>query len=507
VANRACSTRSAEPATFSALRQKLGRPLARLPIRLRLAVSVAAVAFVILVVFAVVVGRVNAHRQRAEFNSEVLTNAEQFVHFVQFVTVGNKVVVTPNLAGYNGSVGAVARLLALDGTSVIAPRPDNVPNLGNPLPQQANSDGDATALDFNGYRVVTIPVNFLHGGGSGGYLQYAQPLGSVDSAIAGLQLILFLGALIGTALAFGAGSLVARRAIAPIAGLTAAASEIERTRDPGRTLPKPVAEDEVAELSRTLSGMLASLSEARDETEATLERQRAFVADASHELRTPLTSVLANLELLVDSLRGSDREAAESALRSTKRMRRLVGDLLLLARSDAGQTPAREPLDLAAIVIEAASELESVSREHVVDLDVKPAPTFGNADDLLRVVTNLLENALRHTPPDTHITASTRSLPDGSAELVVADDGPGIPAELRPSLFARFIRGAGDRGGSFGLGLAIVAAVTQAHGGTVEADASPHGGAMFTVRLPPATAESLQRPAPADDVATGPRVG
>ena len=117
----------------------------------------------------------------------------------------------------------------------------------------------------------------------------------------------------------------------------------------------------------------------------------------------------------------------------------------------------------------------------------------GNPDDLQRVITNLLENALRHTPPNTRVTASTRPLPDGSAELVVADDGPGIPPELRPELFARFVRGTGDRGGSFGLGLAIVAAVAQAHGGTVEADDSPHGGARFTVRLPPAVAEQPHR--------------
>ncbi|MGA3362049.1 MAG: HAMP domain-containing sensor histidine kinase [Solirubrobacteraceae bacterium] len=467
--------------------------------------SVAAVAFVILVVFAAVVGRVNAHRQRAEFNSEVLTNAEQFGRFVTIAAIGSNVVVQPSLAGYNGSVGAVARLLALDGTTVIAPRPDNVPNLGDPLRQQSDADGNATATDFNGYRVVTIPVTFRGGGGAGGYLQYAQPLGSVESAIAGLQLILFLGALIGTALAFGAGSLVARRAIAPIADLTSAAREIERTRDPDRSLPQPVSDDEIAELSRTLSGMLTALGDARNETEATLERQRAFVADASHELRTPLTSVLANLELLVDSLRGADRETAESALRSTKRMRRLVGDLLLLARTDAGQVPPRDPLDLAEVVIDAASELESMSRDHVLELDVRPTPIVGNRDDLQRVATNLLENALRHTPPNTHITASTRSLADGSAELVVADDGPGIPADLRPNLFARFIRGAGDRGGSFGLGLAIVAAVTEAHGGSVEVDDSPHGGARFTVHLPPATTEAAEaNPEPADEVPTAP---
>ena len=167
--------------------------------------------------------------------------------------------------------------------------------------------------------------------------------------------------MIGTALAFGAGSLVARRAIAPVAELTAAAGEIERTRDPDRTLPEPVANDEIAELSRTLGGMLTSLGAARNETEAALERQREFVADASHELRTPLTSVLANLELLVETLRGPDREAAESALRSTQRMRRLVGDLLLLARADAGQSAVqRERLDLADVVVAAASELEPV---------------------------------------------------------------------------------------------------------------------------------------------------
>jgi two-component system OmpR family sensor kinase len=171
-------------------------------------------------------------------------------------------------------------------------------------------------------------------------------------------------------------------------------------------------------------------------------------------------------------------------------MRRLVGDLLLLARADAGQRPGRDELDLSEVVIDAASELESVSREHVVDLDVRPTPAFGNRDELQRVVTNLIENALRHTPPGTRVTASTRQLPDGSAELVVADDGPGIAPELRPQLFARFVRGSGDRGGSFGLGLAIVAAVTDAHGGTVEADDSPHGGARFTVHLPAVPAES-----------------
>ena len=128
---------------------------------------------------------------------------------------------------------------------------------------------------------------------------------------------------------------------------------------------------------------------------------------------------------------------------------------------------------------------------------MSPTPIVGNPDDLQRVATNLIENALRHTPPGTRVTASTRVLSDGTAELVVADDGPGITADARTTLFERFVRGAGDRGGSFGLGLAIVAAVATVHGGTVVADESPHGGARFTVHLPSASSSQIL-PSPLD---------
>ena len=479
----------------SALKGRFQAQLLRLPIRLRLATSVAAVAFVILMVFAVVVGQINAHRLRSSFNAEVRSNANQLndIHFRLSGIAGN-FTISPPISELIPNVGAVIRVLSLDGSSVVGQ--SSKVNLGNPIKE-------AAVADYNGYRVINQSVNFNGPFGGSGWLQYAQPLSSIRGEIGGLELILFLGALIGTALAFGAGSLVARRSIAPVAQLTAAAREIERTRDPNLRLPEPVADDEIAELSRTLSGMLTSLSDARNETEATLERQREFVADASHELRTPLTSVLANLELLVDSVRGPDREAAESALRSTQRMRRLVGDLLLLARTDAGHTPVRERLDLADVVVAAASELEPVAADHEIELDVNPAPLVGAGDDLQRVATNLIENALRHTPPGTRITASTRTLPDGSAELVVADDGPGIAPEARATLFERFVRGTGDRGGSFGLGLAIVAAVTQAHNGTVTADESPHGGARFTVTLP-TTAPAEAQPEPADSKPVAP---
>ena len=205
-------------------------------------------------------------------------------------------------------------------------------------------------LDLGDYRVVSEPLVTAAAETEGtfdfipqpvtrarAWVQYAETEASVQTTINRVRLFLAFGVLGGTALAFLGGLLVARRAMRPISGLTRAARQVGRTRDPDVRLPKPLANDEVSELAYTLEDMLRELSAARGETEATLERQRAFVADASHELRTPLTSILANLELLESDLDGEQREMAASALRSSRRMRRLVADLLLLARADAGR--------------------------------------------------------------------------------------------------------------------------------------------------------------------------
>ena len=195
-------------------------------------------------------------------------------------------------------------------------------------------------------------------------------------------------------------------------------------------MPQPKADDEVAELARTLDEMLQALDSARGETEATLARQRRFVADASHELRTPLTSVLANLELLADTLDGEQGEAASSALRSSRRMRRLVADLLLLARADVGRSATHEPTDLAGVLVEAAAELEPVSDRHEITVDAEPAIVDGARDELHRVALNLIENAIRHNPPGTQVRAATSSA-NGHAVLTVEDDGVGHPRRHR----------------------------------------------------------------------------
>ena len=204
-------------------------------------------------------------------------------------------------------------------------------------------------------------------------LLYALPLSDVDHTAAEVQIFLLLGVLGGTVAALIAGLFVSARAMRPIVELTDAAREIERTRDASGQIPHPEAEDEIAELARTLEGMLGALDAARSHTQTTLDRQREFVADASHELRTPLTSVLANLELLTEELAGEQAETAEAALRSTRRMRRLVGDLLLLARADARRVQPRRPTDLADVLVEAASELGPMAEHHDLTIAAHPA--------------------------------------------------------------------------------------------------------------------------------------
>jgi signal transduction histidine kinase len=223
-----------------------------------------------------------------------------------------------------------------------------------------------------------------------------------------------------------------------------------------------------------------------------MRKQREFVADASHELRTPLTSIIANLELLQESLQGSDpdeeRAVVDSALRSSTRMSRLVADLLLLARADAGRPSARTSCDLAEIAGNAAAEVAPTvgERELRIEND-RPLRVDGNPDELHRVVLNLLDNAVRHTPPGSRIELRLRAA-GRDAVVEVADDGPGIPPARRDEVFDRFVRGDGPadtiRASGSGLGLAIVRAVAISHGGSAAVAESESGGALFTVRIP-----------------------
>ncbi|MBV9334291.1 MAG: HAMP domain-containing histidine kinase [Solirubrobacterales bacterium] len=474
-------TRSAAQATFSAYR--------RIPIKWRLAGGSAMLTCVILASFAAIVGVLTDRQLRGQFNDEVRSNADQLAQKLRpsLGWAGNSGLLngcnhTVTLRDYASAEHVQIRIFNQAGFLLCTQNNVRVRGVKFPTTTPAFPLPDhASTFEQGGYRVDARQLNVQD---SPVWLLYARPLSDVDHTLARVHLILILGVLGGTVLALLAGLATAARAMRPIKQLTEAAGEIERTRDPTLRVPQPEADDEVAELARTLEGMLGSLSAARGDTHAALERQREFVADASHELRTPLTSLLANLELLAEELEGEQADTAQAALRSARRMRRLVGDLLLLARADARRTQPRGPTDLADVLVEAASELGPMAEDHELSIDAQPAVVPGVRDDLHRLTLNLIENAARHTPPGTCIRATT-AVEDGAAILTVEDDGPGIPPELGNRVFERFVRGsaAGARGS--GLGLAIVRAVAESHGGTVVLEQpEPGAGARFVIKIP-----------------------
>jgi signal transduction histidine kinase len=438
---------------------------------------------VILCGFAVIVGVLTTQRIHDGFHDEVAASADKLERDVQLRLVydqaGNALVrARPgslDLDDFAASQNAAIRVITLDDT--VGFNTPNAPDFGTPFGRTA---------DVGGWRVETRRVQ-VEGWTDPWFLQYARKVSEIQDTANRVKVFLAFGVLGGALLALLAGLATARRAMEPIAELTAAARRVERSRDPSVRIPHPEAEDEVAELARTLDAMLGALDESRAETEGALARQREFVADASHELRTPLTSVLANLELLEEELTGEQREAAASALRSSRRMRRLVADLLLLARADAGRQAPHRPVDLSQVLTDAASELEPVAGGHEISISAPAgAQVEGARDELHRLVLNLMENALRHTDPGTAVEATVERH-NGEVVLAVEDDGPGIPLELREKVFERFYRGAGDQSGSSGLGLSIVRAVAESHRGSVRLEEPLDGrGARFVVRIPTA---------------------
>lgn len=448
-------------------------------IRWRLAAISAVLTFIILCAFAIAVGTYTTSRIKSGFDNEIAAAADRYANGLEATRLGNKYALRgPNPDDYGKAPDVSIRVF------------DDQANLLDGLGTQKGPDLGFTfgrSTSVGDYRIETrtrnVPVEGLRDVAPKVWVQYARRTSDVDANIARVRGFLLLGVLAGTGLALAAGFLLASRAMKPIAKLTATAGEISRTGDPNRAIQVPETKDEVGELAATLDEMLKALSKSRAQTEATLARQRRFVADASHELRTPLTSVLANLELLAAELDGERGEAAHSALRSSRRMRRLVADLLLLARADTGYDTPHHPTDLGRVVVDAAAELGSVSEGHYLSIDASPSMVDGAPDELHRLALNLMENAIRHTPEGTEVQASVRTS-NGNVILEVQDNGPGIPDEIRDRLFERFVRAGDDRAGSFGLGLSIVDAVTKAHGGTVTLESPPSGGTRFIVRLP-----------------------
>jgi two-component system OmpR family sensor kinase len=250
---------------------------------------------------------------------------------------------------------------------------------------------------------------------------------------------------------------------------------------------------EVGQLAESMNTLLSAVETQFAARLASEQRMRQFLADASHELRTPLTSIRGYAELARMQREQGYAEPADNLARIESegtRMSRLVDDLLTLARSDQGSTPHREAVDVADILDEAVSGARAAYPQRRIDVSAPAGVViFGDRDQLLRVVRNLVTNAAVHTRPDGPISVTARR-DGGDIELRIVDAGPGLPPDEAAHVFQRFWRAdkarSRVRGGS-GLGLAIVASVVSAHGGTVRFESTVEGGSTVTVRLPVGT--------------------
>jgi two-component system OmpR family sensor kinase len=311
------------------------------------------------------------------------------------------------------------------------------------------------------------------------------------ATLADLRRQLLIGGPIALVLASLAGYLLAAAALRPVERMSERAATISAA-SPGRRLPVPPTDDEIARLGRRLNEMLAQL-------EGALERERTLVSNASHELRTPLSLMKTEIELALaepDS-RPALVEALRSAEEETDRLSQLTDDLLLLARADAGGLPLRRSdVPAAELLGTIATRYQRRAADAGRTLEVVSGPGLlirGDRRRLEQALANLVENSLRYGAGTVRLEAAEQ---DGQLELRVGDDGPGFPRTFVARAFERFSRADESREtAGAGLGLAIVAAIAYAHGGTATASNRPDHGAEVTLRLPALTA-SGGRPAP-----------
>ena len=314
----------------------------------------------------------------------------------------------------------------------------------------------------------------------------SQPLRLVEAELESLREILYFAAPIVLLLAGFGGWFLARQGLAPVTAMARSAREIG-AGSLDRQLPVVNARDELGQLATTFNELLARLN-------AAFQEQRRFMADASHELRNPLSvmSTAAGVTLKKEH-RSEDeyREALQIVAEQTRRLSRIVNDMFMLARADSGQYPLRRRTlyldDLLEEVARAGAVL-ATDKSASVKLTNLPEAVFHGDEDLLRqMLLNLVDNAVKFTPPDGVVTLSLERY-DNNYLLSVADSGPGIPAEERQHIFERFYRADRKRSrvpdGGAGLGLSISRWIARAHDGDIELGDSETPGSKFIVRLP-----------------------
>ncbi len=339
---------------------------------------------------------------------------------------------------------------------------------------------DVRTVSVEGTRLRLRTESLFVGDRPAGVIQVAISLHSVDEALQRLlSLLLAIGGM-GLLMALLGGAFLARQSLAPVVRVTETARRIAATEDLGERLPAPTVQDELGELVTTFNEML-------DRLQRLFQSQQRFIADVSHELRTPLAAIRGNLEVLQRGA-AADPELLNESLSDVSlevaRLSRMVTDLLVLARAEAGVHVEHRPVELDQLLLEVYREARHLSRGVEVRLGQEDqARIQGDADRLKQLLLNLVDNSLKYTPAGGVVTLSL-GRQDSWACLSVSDTGGGINPDDLPHIFDRFYRGKDNhRRGGIGLGLSIAQWIVQEHGGEISVASGP-AGSTFTVRLP-----------------------
>ena len=478
-------------------------------IRTRLTLWYTAVLASILLVFCIVVFWIFTSSQDSEINR----NLERVAHELEGASTGQRPVFFPNqrivVPRLNTFSQSDIYVQVWDAEGNLQGWSDNIAGYGHPLdiqtldeyPRQAKTRDVSTENGEAILRVLTVPLAKADTEGQlVGWFQIAASVENAYNTRQRLLSILIWGSVVAVLLSAIMGALLARRAFHPINTITQTAVQITRADDLGRRIPHVGPPDEVGQLAGAFNEMLERL-------ESIFRAQRRFVADVSHELRTPLTTIRGNVDLM--RRMGGDDPASLSAIENeTDRMTRLVGELLLLAKADAGHLSiAQKPVQIDVVLAEIAHQTRVLAGQRLqITLqcpeseDAEPLIVMGDTDRLKQLLLNLVDNAMKHTPDGGQVSLRLAQM-DGWVRLTVADTGSGIPPEDLPHVFERFYRAEKSRarkptfsddspGVGVGLGLSISTWIAEAHGGYIEVQSEQTKGSAFHVWLPLAESTS-----------------
>jgi len=316
-----------------------------------------------------------------------------------------------------------------------------------------------------------------------GYVQTWTSLAGIDRSIIRFRLLIFGGAMLSTVVVWTGGLAISGWALRPLAALLQTADSISRSGRFDQRVEEPERSDELGRLARLFNQMLDALEES-------YRAQQRFVADAAHELRAPLTVIRGNIELLarVQAMSEADRQEALAHLeQEALRLSRLVDELLILAQSDAGLVLELRPVELDAVLLQAVGQMRrGAAASAIVVAEIEPVAIEGNSDRLHQLITILLDNALKYSPADAGPVSVSLTRRDDIAELVVQDQGVGIPEDSIPHVFERFYRvdvaRSRDPGGA-GLGLSIARWIAEQHRATIELTSEAGSGTTVRVRF------------------------